>query len=239
MRTFIIAAAVFATACVFTSQANAQINFGVSVGDRNGFYFDIGSYYRVPEREVVIVRDRNIRDEELPVVFYFADMAHVRPSVIVDLREDGYTWMDIALRFRLSPSMFYDPVYGRPYGYDQWRPGRGWGRIRFADDDFIRFCNVRFLSERYHYRPEVIMRMREHQHDFYMIHNDIRREMDHHESRDVRQYRNDRHDQDRNVEMRHDNGRRGNGNEAPNGNDARKGNDSRDGNRHRPGRERE
>jgi hypothetical protein len=197
MRAFIIAAAL-AIMAGCSSEGFSQVNIGVSIGDRDGdgygFYAAVGNYYRVPEREVYMIRDRRVREEEIPVVFYFAEMAHVRPIVIVTLRENGYTWMDIALRFRLSPSLFYDPAYNRHYIDERYQPGRGWGRIRFADDDFIRYCNVRFLTEHYHYRPEDVLRMREHQHDFFYIHNDIRREMEHHDSREVKVDRNDRHD---------------------------------------------
>jgi hypothetical protein len=257
MRAFIITAAL-AVAVFFSDNGYAQVNIGVSIGggDGDGFYAAVGSYYRVPEREVIIVRDRRVREEEIPVVFYFAQMARVRPAVIVDLRQNGFTWMDIALHFRLSPSLFYDPAYNRVYIDERYQPGRGWGRIRFADDDFIRYCNVRFLSEEYHYRPEEIMRMREQHHDFYIIHNDIRREVEHHDSREVRVDRGDRrdprevrvdrgdrhdsrevkvdrvppHDRTRTAEIKHDNGH-------DNGRGAR--NETRNQNNHRSGRERE
>lgn len=199
MRAFIIAS-VLTTAIIFSQPGTAQINMGVSIGDgdRNEFFLSLGSFYRVPEREVVILREHRLRDEEFPVVFYFAEMARVRPAVIVSLREDGLSWMDIALRFNLGPALFYDPVYGRPHGYDNYRPGRVWGRVRYDDDDFISFCNVRFLSRHYHYRPENIIRMRQHERDYFLIHRDIR-----HEWQKQRQGRNDRHEQ----WERHDNGR--------------------------------
>ncbi len=224
MRTFFIATAVIITALLFTDRGFAQAAIGG--GDEDEFYAAVGSYYRVPEREVMEMRSRHLRNEEIPVVFYFAEAAHVRPFVIVALRDDGLTWMDIALRFRLSPTLFYDPVYGRPYGYPAYRPSRAWGKVRFADDDFIRFCNVRFLSTQYRYPPENILRQRERQRDFFMLHNDIRREMDHRGAKEFRQQRSDRHDPAGTTGAQHDNNR------APKDN-------SRNQDRHRPGRERE
>ncbi len=228
MRTVIIAAAVITATAFFIDQGRAQATIGVTLdtGDRDEFGAAIGTYYRVPERDVIALRSRHMRDEEIPVVFYFANAARVQPLVIVGLRDDGLTWMDIALRFRLSPSLFYDPVYGRPYGYSRYRPGRVWGTIRYADDDFIRFCNVRFLSEQYHYRPENILHMRERQRDFFMIHNDIRREMERRSPKEQMQKRVDRHDAGRNTDPRNDK----HGTTQDN---------SRNQDRHRPGRERE
>ncbi len=197
MRAFVLAASIM-TAAAFSSHATAQMSVGVSVGDgdRNGFYLAIGHYYRVPERDVVVLRDRHIRDEEMPVVFYFAEHARVRPSVIIALREDGYTWMDIALRYRLHPSLFYDPFFARPNGRGAYRSGRVWGSMRYNDDDFIHFCNVRFLSRHYRYSPEQIMHMRSQHRDYYVIHNTIWREK-HNNGRWHSDGRNDRHDNGR------------------------------------------
>ncbi|MDQ1243727.1 MAG: hypothetical protein QG565_67, partial [Campylobacterota bacterium] len=43
--------------CLFTSADAFEFDIGVSGGDRgvDGFYFSIGDYYQVPEREVYVV----------------------------------------------------------------------------------------------------------------------------------------------------------------------------------------
>src|SRR4030042_6054483 len=81
------------------SLAQTQWNLGVSIGNEgvNGFHLSVGEYYRVPEREVVVVRKRGIPDEELPVVFYLATRARVAPRAILDLRLRGLSWMEITL----------------------------------------------------------------------------------------------------------------------------------------------
>jgi hypothetical protein len=54
--------------------AQPQVDIGVSIGEEGikGFYFAISKYFRVPEREVVVIRERRIPDEEIPVVLFIA-----------------------------------------------------------------------------------------------------------------------------------------------------------------------
>ncbi|HTK82075.1 MAG TPA: hypothetical protein VL633_07265 [Bacteroidota bacterium] len=49
------------------------------------YYTTVSQYYRVPERQVVEIRDRKISDEEIPVVFFIARKAHVEPMEVVPL----------------------------------------------------------------------------------------------------------------------------------------------------------
>lgn len=102
-------------------QAKASVDIGVSIGDEGlrGFSLSVGDYYRVPQREVAIIRERGIPYEELPVVYSIAGRARVAPEIIVALRLGGMSWMDITLRHGLSPEIFYVPVsvsQGPPYG---------------------------------------------------------------------------------------------------------------------------
>jgi hypothetical protein len=74
-----------------SSNSEARVDLGISIGDEGlrGFYLAVGDYYSVPEREVIIVRERHVPDEEIPVVFFIARMARVRPATIIDLRLGG------------------------------------------------------------------------------------------------------------------------------------------------------
>ena len=86
-----------------TLSLNAQVQAGAAFsgdGLRN-FYFAVGNYYQVPEREVDLVRDRALPPDEVPVAFYLAQRARVNPTVVVDLRRRGVSWADIALHFHL------------------------------------------------------------------------------------------------------------------------------------------
>lgn len=173
--------------CLSTSSVHAQsrLDIGATITDEGlrGFYLSVGDYFRVPEREVVVVHDRGIPYYESPVVFYLASMAHVSPGVIMDLRLSGRSWMDITLRFGLSPEIFYVPVqidpgppYGRAYGYYKKRPRKEWNRIRLSDDDVVNLVNLRFTSEHHGYRSDDVMRMRSSGKNFMSIHDDIRKE---------------------------------------------------------------
>ena len=68
---------------------DTRIDLGISVadGELRSFYLAVSNHYRVPGEEVVAVKERyRFRNEELPVVYYLAVRARVKPSAIIDLR---------------------------------------------------------------------------------------------------------------------------------------------------------
>jgi hypothetical protein len=166
--------------------AQTQWNLGVSIGNEgvNGFHFSVGEYYRVPEREVLVVRKRGIPDEELPVVFFLATRARVAPGMIIDLRLGGMSWMDITLRHRLSPEIYYVPInggkigppYGNAYGHYKKHPRNEWGKVRLPDRDVVNMVNLKFMSEHYGYPPEKVMQMRAEGRKFAAINDSIQKE---------------------------------------------------------------
>jgi len=167
-----------------TRQADARVDVGVSISDEglSGFYLAVGEYYRVPQREVLVIKERRIPDEEIPVVFFLANGARVAPATIIDLRLGGKSWMDITLQFGLSPSIFYVPVravpgppYGKAYGYYKKRPRREWKTIVLADADVINFVNLKFISKHYSYAPEAVISMREQGKPFVIFHQEVRK----------------------------------------------------------------
>jgi hypothetical protein len=144
-----------------------QVALEAGSGGLESFYVGIGDYYRVPEREVLVVRERRIPDDEIPVVFFLASRAHVAPGLIIDQRLSGMGWMDITLRLGLGPEIFYVPVevepgppYGRAYGWYKHHPRSDWGRLRLVDMEVVDLVNLRFMTEHYGYRPEEVFRMR-------------------------------------------------------------------------------
>ena len=98
--------------CLSAIPAGAEINAGISIGEDgiNGFYLAIGEHYRVPEKEITVVRERKIPNEEMPVVFFLAGRAGVAPEAIIKLRLSGKSWMDITFGFGLNAESFYVPV---------------------------------------------------------------------------------------------------------------------------------
>lgn len=166
--------------------AYAGLDLGVSIGDEGirGFYLSVGDYYRVPEREVIVVRERRIPDEEIPVVFFLASRARVAPAAIIDLRLSGRSWMDITIRYGLSPEIFYVPVdiakigppYGKAYGYYKNKPKKEWKKMKFSDSDIVDLVNLRFISEHYKYPPEQVIKMRSEGKKFIVINDYVKKE---------------------------------------------------------------
>jgi hypothetical protein len=165
-------------------QAQTSISVGARIGD---FHVAVSNYYRVPEREVIVIRERRIRDDELPVVLFIASRARVSPATIVDLRLRGHSWWDISLRYGMGPEVYYVPVavdpgppYGRAYGHYKKKPRKQWKTIVLTDDDVVNLVHVRFLSDYYRVPPERVIEVRGRQHDFVAVHYEISGHGSHH-----------------------------------------------------------
>lgn len=151
--------------------------------DTEGFYLALGSYYKVPQRDVIFIKERGIPHEEASVVLFMANRARVEPSVIIDFRLRNRSWMDIMLHFGLSPEILYVPVkrvygppFGKAYGYYKNKPRSKWKFIVLDDDDVINLVNLRFISEHYGYPPEKVIEMRAKSKGFIQINESIEKE---------------------------------------------------------------
>ena len=85
---FILALVLGATLHADRAHAQTAISASVQIGD---FHVAVANYYRVPEREVIVLRERRIPDDEIPVALFIAQRAVVAPATIVDLRLRGDT----------------------------------------------------------------------------------------------------------------------------------------------------
>jgi hypothetical protein len=161
--------------------AHAQTPFSVSahIGD---FHVAVANYYHVPEREVVVIRERRIPDDEIPVALFIARHAGVPWARVVDMRLRGTSWWDISVRFGLSPEVYYVPVavvspgppYGRALGHYKKKHRKEWKTIVLSDADVVNMVQLRFISEHYRVAPERVIEMRGRKHDFVAIHADVR-----------------------------------------------------------------
>jgi hypothetical protein len=95
---------------------------------------DLADRYQVPLKEVAWVRHQGISDADLPMVFFVAAQAAVRPVEVVDLRLQGLSWPEIEdhfgldsrrVRYVVSPWVPYPYYYDGPYV--GWGWGWGWG----------------------------------------------------------------------------------------------------------------
>jgi hypothetical protein len=162
-------------------RAEAQTPFSVDahVGD---FHVAVANYYRVPEREVVVIRERRVRDEDLPVVLFIAQHARVTPATIVDLRMRGLSWWDISVRYGVGPQVYYVPVavapgppYGKAWGHYKKKPRKQWNTIVLADDDIVNLVHVRFISDYYRIPPERVVEVRGHHPNIVAVNYEVSR----------------------------------------------------------------
>lgn len=147
----------------------AEISAGISIGSDGieSFHFAIADHYRVPRSTVVAVRAKKIPDDELPVVFFFAERARVSPEAIVELRLGGKSWMEIGLRFGIPAEVFYvevegdhGPPYGRALGHFRNRERARWSEIRLSDEDIVCLVQLKFLAARHGCSPIDVIRAR-------------------------------------------------------------------------------
>lgn len=160
-----------------------DFGFGLQVDDegRKSFYLAVSNHYNVPEKEIVVVRERRVPDEEMPVVFFLARKAGVAPKVIIDLRLSGKSWMDITIHYGLNAKVYYvefegdpGPPYGHAYGHFKKRPKDKWGEIRLSDGDIVNFVNLRFISDHYGWSANDVIKMRQNGKDFVYINQDVK-----------------------------------------------------------------
>lgn len=170
--------------CTVATNARAQVSLGLSAdeGGIRDFYIAVGQYYHVPEKEVLIVRERSIPDDDLPVVFFLAQRARVAPQAVIDLRISGKSWMDITLHYGLSPEIYYvkvgevsGPPYGKAFGYFKNKPRKQWKEIRLGDDDIVNLVDLRFVSGHYGYAPDKVISMRSKGASFVQVNSDIKK----------------------------------------------------------------
>jgi len=168
------------TASMGAGKAHAQTPISVSahIGD---FHVAVANYYHVPEREVIVIRERRIPDDEIPVALFIARHAGVPWGRVVDMRLRGDSWWDISVRLGVSPEVYYVPVavvsgppYGRALGHYKKKHRKEWRTIVLTDADVVNLVELRFLSEHYRVPPERVIEMRGRDRDFVVIHADLR-----------------------------------------------------------------
>lgn len=178
----ILAIALFIVFAAVSTKADVSIGVSANNDGIKSFYLSIGEQYRVPEAEVIVVREKKIPDDELPVVFFIARHAKAEPGVVVKLRADGKSWMDITLHFGLSPAIYYvafendpGPPYGKAWGHYKNHKKEEWKNVRLGDADIVNFVNVKFMCDRYGYTPDQVIKMRDKGESFVFVNSKIKK----------------------------------------------------------------
>jgi hypothetical protein len=185
MRRFILSLTLAALIwCLPSGETSADVSLGVSLDEDGlrGFHLAIGEHYNVPEKEVVVVRQKNVPDEELPVVFYLARQASVSPETIIKLRLGGKSWMEITAHLGFTAEMYYVPVsgdhgppYGKAYGHFKKNKKTDWGAIKLSDAEIVNFVNLKFISDHHGYSPDEVIKMRSNGKSFISINTEVKK----------------------------------------------------------------
>jgi hypothetical protein len=146
-------------------RAGVDVGLTIEDGGIRSFHLAIGEHYRVPEKEIIVVKKSKLSDEELPVLYFLARASGVAPEKIIKLRVQGKSWMEISLHFGHSAEVFYVPITkaaGPPYGkaHGHYKNKAAWKKLRLTDDEIVNYVNLRFLSDHYGYSPDEIVEMR-------------------------------------------------------------------------------
>ena len=180
---FILSPILFAAFSI--DKASSDVNVGISA-DRDGireFHLSIGTHYGVKEREIEKVRARSLPDDEMAVVFFISNRLAVSPIIIADLRFSGRSWMEITLKYGLSPAIYYvkfaaspGPPFGNAWGHFNKTPRNKWHKIRLDDSDIINLVNLKFLAEKHQCSPDKIIRMRKKGSSYAGMHSQFKKE---------------------------------------------------------------
>ncbi len=175
LRAFLTVLALVVSTMFVPAHGKAQTAFSVAA-DVGDFHLAVSNYYRVPQREVIAIRERHISDDDLPVVLFVAQRARVAPTQIIDMRLRGFSWWSISVHFSLGPDVYYVPVavtpgppYGRALGHYK-RPRGQWRTIILSDPDVVNLVHLRFLSEHYHVAPARVIELRGRHNGFVDVH---------------------------------------------------------------------
>jgi hypothetical protein len=162
---------------------NAQVYTGTKIGKNGGlsnYHLSMGNYFNVAEKEILSCGQKNILEEELPVVFLMAQKSGSAPEVIASRHAGGVSWMNMARHFNLSPRIFYVPTGGQvktaPYKkiYGNYQANKS--RIQLSDPDIVNLVNLKFMSDHYGRDPREIIQMRSKGETFPDIDNTFKRE---------------------------------------------------------------
>lgn len=130
-----------------TASMSAQTRFGfrIDVGNPppDNYYVSLGATYDVPYRDICVMHDAGIVDEDMPPILYIYTHSPYSLRQIYSLRLNGATWDQLSSwcgvpLYRDDGRAYYyrsGPPYGNAYGYYRNGPGRWRDDVRYYRDD--------------------------------------------------------------------------------------------------------
>ena len=115
-------------------RVSIQLEFGgPSV---RGFYGSLANSYDVPERELWVMREAGVVDDDMPVILYIYTHSNYSLRQIYSLRLRGATWENLSNWCGVPLSRDRSgPPYGKAYGHYKHSSDRYWDKPGRADDE--------------------------------------------------------------------------------------------------------
>jgi hypothetical protein len=131
-------------ALVLPATSEAQVRAGPEY-EYDEYGTAVSEYYGMPVDRV----PRWIDPDELPLVYLLAREAGVSPQIVIALREQGWSWVDITYELGVDPYLYVERL---PYSTGYWRRYSSWELRYLTDRHIIDYVNLIFWAD-YHRRP--------------------------------------------------------------------------------------
>ena|GEM_PF-1940996 len=159
-------------ACVTLSPVSVQAQLPPSpspLPDQEAMWQVMGGFFHIPVSQVKQWGDSmGFSDLNLPVALFIAQQARVSVDLMLPWRQVGKSWLQIATRLKLSPTIFFLPIperklgppYGQAYGY-YWKHQRDKKvPIPLSDKEIADLVHLRIFSSYFGISPVQVMALR-------------------------------------------------------------------------------
>jgi hypothetical protein len=166
----LLMAGLLACATLFPVSVQAQLPPSAPpLSDREAMWQVMGGFFHVPVSQVKHWGDNmGFPDLNLPVALFIAQQARVSVDLMLPWRQAGKSWLQIATRLKLSPTVFFLPLpegqlgppYAKPYGY-YWKYQKDKKTsIPLSDKEIADLVHLRIFSSYFGVSPGQIMALR-------------------------------------------------------------------------------
>lgn len=122
---------------------------------RQAWFQAVADHFDVSIREVEILAESRMSDDELPLVLLLARRAGVSTDALVAFHRGGRGWSEIAARYGMGAAAFHVPLAeSAPAGpleevYERYRavPPSQWNQIELGDEELVQLADLAFVTE--------------------------------------------------------------------------------------------
>jgi len=143
----------FVTVVILLSPARGT-GQAVDTAARQAWFQAVADHFEISVREVEILADSRMTDDEIPLVLLLARRAGVSTDALVAFHRGGRGWVEIAARYGMGAADFHLPLAeSAPAGpleevYERYRavPPSQWNQIELDDEDLVRLADLAFVT---------------------------------------------------------------------------------------------